>query len=65
MAAGVEGVAFTEAAGSEEGATEGAVFLDGFDAVVGAGGVEAAIGAEEGADCELVEAYEEDHKFTT
>ena len=41
------------------------MFLDGFDAVVGAGGVKSAVGANKGPDSELVEADEEDHALTT
>lgn len=65
MAAGVPGMAFAEAFCDEKGAGEGAMLLDGFDAIVGTGGIEAAVRAKERADGELIEAYEEDHAFTT
>ena len=60
VAAGVEGVAAEEAAGGEGEAAGEAVASEGFLGVPGAGGVEAALPAEEGGERPLIDADDND-----
>lgn len=62
ITAGVPGVAAANAAGTAEGAAEGTIFLNGEDHVLAAGGSEAAVVSEPGANSDLVAANEGDEQ---
>ena len=61
MPAGVPRVAAEQAAASEPAASEEAMFFQSFNRVMGAGGIKAAVGPNEGADAPLVGA---NHKLS-
>jgi hypothetical protein len=62
MAAGVPGVAAADAECAADRTAEGAVFLNGEDHVLAAGGMKAAVVPEPGADSDLVAADESDQQ---